>query len=98
MHESDGSFLTSLLQYHTRLIDQKFVDNIICKIQEQNKFRLKVMILAIMIASFIAIPLIISISEKLALLGELYSVSIYMVSFILLSVIGFGAWLTNEDF
>ena len=98
MDSNDDSFLTSLLQYHTRLIDQKFVDNIICKIQEKNKFRLRVMILAIMIASFIAIPLIISISEKFNIIGELLSVSPYLIILFLLPILGFGAWLANEDF
>jgi hypothetical protein len=98
MNTNDDSFLTSLLQYHTRLIDQKFVDNIINKIQQRNQFRMRAMILAIIIASVIAIPLLISIIERFNFVGELSSISPYLVTLILLSVLGFGAWLANEDF
>jgi len=98
MNTDDDSFLNSLLQYHTRLVDQQFVDNIINNIKAKNKFRLKVMIVAIFLACSLAIPLLGSITEEFAFLNAFTSLSPYIITFFLLSVLGFCAWLTNESF
>jgi uncharacterized RDD family membrane protein YckC len=98
MNTKDDSFLNSLLQYHTRLIDQKFVDNIMNNIQAKNKSRLKVMSLAMLLACLLAIPLIGSVIEEFAFMNFLTSLSPYVITFFLLSVLGFCAWLTSEDF
>lgn len=98
MNTNDDSFLTSLLQYHTRLVDQQFVDQIIGNIKAKNKFRLHILIFAIFIACAVTITLITSMSEKFAILNAIPSLSPYLITFFLLSVLGFGAWLTSEDF
>lgn len=98
MNTNEDSFLNSLLQYHTRLVDQQFVDNIINNIKEKNKFRLKVMAVAMLLACSLAIPLIGSITEELALFNAFTSLSPYIITFFLLSMLGFCAWLTNENF
>ena len=98
MNSNDDSFLNSLLQYHTRLVDQQFVDHIINNIKAKNKFRLKVMIVAILLACSLAVPLIGSISETLVFFNDLATLSPYIITFFLLSVVGFCAWLSNENF
>ena len=98
MNTNDDSFLTSLLQYHTRLIDQQFVDNIINNIKAKNKSRLQIMIVALFLACSIAIPLIISIGGQSTFGDTLASLSPYLITFFLLSVTGFGAWVSSEDF
>ena len=98
MNTKDDSFLTSLLQYHTRLIDQQFVDDIINKIKAKSKYRLKIMIVSFFSASLIAIPLLVSIDGKFTYGDILSSLSPYIITFFLLTIIGFGAWLTSEDF
>lgn len=98
MNTNDDSFLTSLLQYHTRLIDQKFVDNIINQIQQRKAFRVKIMILAFILASAVAVPLLLSIAEKYSVLIEFIRFSPYLVSCALLSVLAFFVWISNEDF
>jgi hypothetical protein len=98
MNTNEDSFLNSLLQYHTRLVDQQFVDNIINNIKTKNKFRLKVMAVAILLACSLAIPLIVSITEKLVLFNAFTSLSPYIITFLLFSILGFFAWLTNENF
>lgn len=98
MNTSDDSFLNSLLQYHTRLVDQQFVDNIINNIKAKNRFRLKVIIVAMLLACSFATPLIPSIAEEFASLNAFTSLSPYIITFFLFSILGFFAWLTNENF
>jgi len=98
MKTNDDSFLTSLLQYHTRLIDQQFVDDIINNIKAKNKFRLKLMVIAVFLALAVAIPLLISLGEDLFFINTLSSYSPYIITFFLLSALGFGTWLTSDDF
>ena len=98
MTTNDDSFLNSLLQYHTRLVDQKFVDSIINKIKAKNKFRLKAMVSAMLLASLLAIPLIGSITEDLVIINDFVALSPYIITFSSLSVLGFFAWLTSENF
>jgi len=98
MNNNDDSFLTSLLQYHTRFIDQQFVENIISKIKAKNKLRIRLLIMAILISVSIATLLIINIGDKPEFLNMLPSLSPYIITLLLLSILGFGAWLTSEDF
>ena len=98
MKNNDDSFLTSLLQYHTRLIDQQFVDGIIMKIRTKNKFRLQIMIIAIFLACLVASLLLINVGEKLAFFNAISSLSPYIITFFLLATLGFGAWLTSDEF
>jgi hypothetical protein len=98
MKNNDDSFLTSLLQYHTRLIDQQFVDGIITKIRTKNKFRLQIMIIALFLACSVATLLLINVTEELTFIKVLPSLSPYIITFFLLSVLGFGAWLTSDEF
>jgi len=98
MKSNDDSFLTSLLQYHTRLIDQQFVDGIIDNVKAKKKFRIRAMIVAMVLAFMVAIPLLINQSEGVGFLNELTSLSPYIITFLLLSTLGFGAWLSSEDF
>lgn len=98
MNTNDDSLLNSLLQYHTRLVDQQFVDNIINNIKAKNKFQLKVITVAIFIACLMATTLIASITEELTLFNAFMSFSPYIITVFLLSMLGFFAWLTNENF
>ena len=98
MNTKNDSLLTSLLQYHTRLVDQQFVDNIISNIKAKNKLRVQIIIMAILIACSVTIPLIVNITEEFDFLSSMPALSPYLITFFLLSVLGFGAWLTNEDF
>ncbi|GAA6205945.1 MULTISPECIES: hypothetical protein [Thalassotalea] len=98
MNTNDDSFLNSLLQYHTRLVDQQFVDNIINNIKAKNKFRLKVMIVAILLACSLAIPLIGSINQEFVYFHDLAALSPYIITIFSLVVLGFFAWISNENF
>ncbi|MFT5295919.1 MAG: hypothetical protein ACI9YH_001935 [Colwellia sp.] len=98
MKNNDESFLTSLLQYHTRIIDQQFVDNIINNLKAKNKFRFRIMLVAVLVACSITVPMLINIREELAIISALSEFSPYIITFFLLSVLGFGAWLTSDDF
>jgi len=98
MKSNDDSFLTSLLQYHTRLIDQQFVDGIIDNVKAKKKFRIRAMIVAMVLAFMVAIPLLINQSEGVGFFNEFTSLSPYIITFLLLSTLGFGAWLSSEDF
>lgn len=98
MNTNDDSLLNSLLQYHTRLVDQQFVDNIINNIKAKNKFQLKVITVAIFIACLMATTLIASTTEELTLFNAFMSFSPYIITVFLLSMLGFFAWLTNENF
>ena len=98
MNTNDDSLLTSLLQYHTGLIDQPFVDKISNKIKANNKLRFRLMIVAIFLACLVAVPMVASISVRFDFLVNLPSLSPYIATFALLSTLGFGAWLTSEDF
>ena len=98
MKNNDESFLTSLLQYHTRIIDQQFVDNIINNLKAKNKFRFRIMLVAVLVACSITVPMLINIREELAIINALPEFSPYIITFFLLSVLGFGAWLTSDDF
>lgn len=97
METNDDKRLNSLLQYHTSLIDQQFVDNICNKLQAKNKFRLKITITALVIACAIATPLLLSINESLDFLPLLSSFSPYAMTASLLAVLGLGAWLTSDE-
>lgn len=98
MTTNDDSFLNSLLQYHTRLVDQKFVDSIINKIKAKNKFRLKAIVAAMLLAFLLVKPLIGSIAEDLVSINDFSALSPYIITFFSLSVLGFFAWLTSENF
>ena len=98
MKNNDESFLTSLLQYHTRIIDQQFVDNIINNLKAKNKFRFRIMLVAVLVACSITVPMLINIREELTIINALPEFSPYIITFFLLSVLGFGAWLTSDDF
>lgn len=98
MKNNDESFLTSLLQYHTRLIDQQFVDNIINNLKAKNKFRLRIMIVALLLACSVTVTLLINMSEELAFLNTLSSISPYIITFFLIIALGFGSWMTSDNF
>ena len=98
MKNNDESFLTSLLQYHKRIVDQQFVDNIINNLKAKNKFRFRIMLVAVLVACSITVPMLINIREELAIISALSEFSPYIITFFLLSVLGFGAWLTSDDF
>ena len=98
MNTNDDSLLHTLLQYHTRIVDQQFVDNIINNIKATNMFRLKVMTVAILLACALAIPLIGSITDQLVFFNDFAALSPYIITFFSLLVLGFFAWLSNESF
>lgn len=98
MSNNNDSFLASILQYHTRLVDQQFVDNIINKLKAQQVLRFRLLIVAALLACLAAIPMISTLTENLALLFTLPEGSPYMLTFVLLSGLGFGVWLISEDF
>ncbi|NQZ89498.1 MAG: hypothetical protein HRT54_18135 [Colwellia sp.] len=98
MKNNDESFLTSLLQYHTRLIDQQFVDNIMNNLKASNKFRLRIMIIALLLACSLTVTLLFNMSEELAFLNTLSSMSPYMMTFCLITALGFVTWLTSDNF
>lgn len=98
MNTNDDSLLHSLLQYHTRIVDQQFVDSIINNIKAKNKFRLKVMTVAIILACSLTIPLIGSITEELVFFNDFVALSPYIITFFSLLVLGFISWLSNESF
>lgn len=98
MKTNDDTFLNSLLQYHTPLIDQQFVDNIIQKLQAKNKLRLKITITAFLAACVVATPLLMSINESIVFEPLLSSFSTYMMTACLLVVLGLGVWLTSDEF
>ena len=98
MNINDDTFLTSLLQYHTRLIDQQFVDDIISNIKAKNKLRFRLLIGAILLACSVTIPMILSSVNSIELWIGLPELSPYVMTFVLLSVIGFFVWFTSEEF
>lgn len=98
MKANDDTFLNSLLQYHTPLIDQQFVDNIINKLQAKNKLRLKITITAFLAACAVATPLLMNISESIDFVPLLSSFSTYIMTTCLLAVLGLGVWLTSDEF
>lgn len=98
MNINDDSFLNCLLQYHTRLVDQQFVDNIINRIEAKNKFRLKVMTVAILLACSLATLLIGDITEELIFFEDVASISPYITASLVLFVLAFVGWVSNEDF
>ncbi|KTF10176.1 MULTISPECIES: hypothetical protein [unclassified Pseudoalteromonas] len=98
MNTNDDSLLLSLLQYHTRIVDQQFVDDIINSIKTKNKFRLKVMTVAMLLACSLAIPLIGGITEELVFFNDFAALSPYIITVFSLLVLGFFAWLSNDSF
>jgi hypothetical protein len=98
MNINDDTFLTSLLQYHTRLIDQQFVDDIISNIKAKNILRFRLLIGAMLIACSVTIPLILSSVNSIELWIALPELSPYVMTFASLSVIGFFVWFTSEEF
>jgi len=98
MNINDDTFLTSLLQYRTRLIDQQFVDDIISNVEAKNRLFFRLLIGAILLACSVSIPMILNIAESAELLIVLPELSPYVMTFALLSMIGFAVWFTSEDF
>ncbi len=90
--------LMSLLQYHTRPIDQQFVDRIIRRLEAKKRIRIRMLMSALVVAGFIAIPILVSMKEKFELLTMGLSLSPYVTTFFILSVFSFGAWLASDDF
>lgn len=98
MNTNDENFLNSLLQYHTHLVDQQFLDRVITKLEINKQRRYRIMIITLLIASFIAAPMMLNIVEDFEFLVKLSQLSPYLITLGLLSTLGFTAWLTSEDF
>jgi hypothetical protein len=56
------------------------------------------MMIAFFLACSVAIPLLINTAEEFDLFNGLSLFSPYIITFFLLSVLGFAAWLTSDDF
>jgi hypothetical protein len=97
MNSSHDDFLQSILEYHSRPIDQAFIDAIMKRIAAKNKTRRWLISMAIVVAALIAAPMITDLLIQIEQLYQLTQNAPYMVAGGLSALIAVCTWLMSIE-
>ena len=91
-------FLQTLLQYHTPLISQKFINSVLVKIQAAQNRRRSILTATALLGMLIALLPALQLLPTLTLLFYLFNSSPYLITLFTLGLLSGATWLFVTTF